>query len=144
MRKKLRDRDEGIAYDSEGLTVERYMNRCMESIKDRVRPDTFKPYEAIVRLHIKPTLGRTKLDKLAAMQLEKLYREKLDAGLSPRRVRYIHVTAHDERRHHHQNQAHALHYAHLSPSHRFPCGVILRRKHKDCAEYYQGSEGTTL
>lgn len=92
VRKKLRDRDEGIAYDSEGLTVERYMDRCMESIKDRVRPDTFKPYEAIVRLHIKPTLGRTELDKLTAMQLEKLYREKLDAGLSPRRVRYIHVT----------------------------------------------------
>jgi hypothetical protein len=55
-------------------------------------PGTFKPYEAIVRLHIMPTLGKTKLEKLTAMQLERLYRQKLDAGLSARRVRYIHVT----------------------------------------------------
>jgi integrase len=92
VRKKLQERDEGIAYDSENLTVEGYMDRWLESIKERVRPGTFKPYEAIVRLHVKPTLGKTKLDKLNAMQLEKLYREKLDAGLSARRVRYIHVT----------------------------------------------------
>jgi integrase len=92
VRKKLQERDEGIAAYSEGLTIERYMDRWLESIRGNVRPGTFKPYEAIVRLHIKPTLGITKLDKLNAMQLEKLYRQKLDAGLSPRRVRYIHVT----------------------------------------------------
>ena len=92
IRKKLQERDEGIAAHSEGLTVEKYMDRWLEAIRGNVRPGTFKPYEAIVRLHIKPTLGRTKLDKLNAMQLEKLYRQKLDSGLSPRRVRYIHVT----------------------------------------------------
>ena len=92
VRKKLEDRDNGIAYDSENLTVEKYMDRWLESIKDRVSPGTFKPYEAIVRLHVKPTLGKTKLEKLNTMQLERLYRQKLDAGLSERRVRYIHVT----------------------------------------------------
>jgi integrase len=92
VRKKLQDRDEGIAAHSEGLTVERYMDRWLEAIRSNVRPGTFKPYEAIVRLHIKPTLGTTKLDTLNALQLEKLYRQKLDVGLSPRRVLYIHVT----------------------------------------------------
>jgi integrase len=92
VRKKLEDRDNGIAYDSENLTVETYMDRWLESIKDRARPGTFKPYEAIVRLHVKPTLGRTKLEKLNTMQLERLYRQKFDAGLSAGRVRYIHVT----------------------------------------------------
>ena len=75
VRKKLQERDEGIVHDSEGLTVEKYMDRRLESIKDRVRPGTFKPYEAIVRLHVKPTLGTVKLDKLNAIQLEKLYRQ---------------------------------------------------------------------
>ena len=92
VRKKLQERDEGIVHDSEGLTVEKYMDRWLESIRGNVRPGTYKPYEAIVRLHIKPTLGSVKLDKLNAMQLEKLYRQKLDSGLSARRVRYIHVT----------------------------------------------------
>jgi integrase len=92
LRKLLEDRDAGIAYDSEGLTVERYMHRWLEFISDKVRPGTFKPYEAITRLHINPTLGSTKLDTLNALQLEKLYRQKLNEGLSARRVRYIHVT----------------------------------------------------
>jgi hypothetical protein len=52
------------------------MDRWLESIRDRVRPGTIKPYEAIVRLHIEPRLEST----------------KLDARLSARRVRYIHVT----------------------------------------------------
>lgn len=92
VRKKLAERDEGIVYDPEGLTVERYMDRWLESIKDRIRASSFRPYEAIVRLHIKPEIGRAKLDKLSALQLETLYRRKLNAGLSARRVRYIHVT----------------------------------------------------
>ena len=92
LRKLLQDRDAGIAYDSEGLTVERYMDRWLASIQDKVRPGTYKPYEAITRLHIKPALGKTKLERLNALQLERLYREKLEAGLSARRVRYIHVT----------------------------------------------------
>jgi hypothetical protein len=92
LRKPLEDRDAGIAADSEGLTVERHMDHWLESIQDKVRPGTYKPYEAIVRLHVKPTFGNTKLDKLNALQLEKLHRQKLDAGLSARRVRYTHVT----------------------------------------------------
>jgi integrase len=68
------------------------MDCWLDSIREQVRPGTFKPYEAIARLHIKPTLGSTKLDKLNALQLETLYRQKLDAGLSARRVRYIHAT----------------------------------------------------
>jgi integrase len=92
LRKLLEDRDKGIAHDSENLTVAAYMDRWLESIRDKVRPGTYKPYEAITRLHIKPTLGKKKLDKLTALQLETLYRQKLDAGLSARRVRYIHVT----------------------------------------------------
>ena len=59
-----------------------------------VRPGSFKPHEAIVRLHIKPTLGKTKLERLPALQLQTLYHTKLEEGLSPRRVQYIHVTLH--------------------------------------------------
>jgi integrase len=92
LRKGLEDRDNGVSFNSEGLTVAKYMDRWLESIQDKVRPGTYKPYEAISRLHIKPTLGSTQLEKLTAVQLEALYTQKLNAGLSARRVRYIHVT----------------------------------------------------
>ena len=88
VRKALEDRDKGIAYDSQNLTVERYMvDHWLPSVHDNVRPGTYRPYEAVARLHINPTLGTTKLDKLNAMQLEQLYRQKLKEGFSARRVK---------------------------------------------------------
>ena len=68
------------------------MEHWLVSIRDNVRSGTYRPYEAIVRLHVNPTLGSTKLEKLTTLQLEKLYRQKLGEGLLARRVRYIHVT----------------------------------------------------
>ena len=45
-------------------------------------------------MHLKPALGRKKLTVLTPAHARALYREKLDAGLSPRTVNYIHVTLH--------------------------------------------------
>jgi integrase len=59
-----------------------------------VRIGTWKQYEQITRGHLKPTIGKIKLDRLDALLIQQMYRSKLDAGLSPRRVRYIHVTIH--------------------------------------------------
>ncbi len=86
----IRDRDAGI--DSENMTVGGYLDRWLTAIRDTVRVGTCKQYEMIVRLHIKPTLGTVKLDKLNALQIQSFYRERLDAGLSSRRVQYVHVT----------------------------------------------------
>jgi site-specific recombinase XerC len=46
-----------------------------------------------VRLHLK-TIGRHKLDKLNAMQVQTMYRQKLDSGLSARTVEIVHTTLH--------------------------------------------------
>jgi integrase len=61
LRKLLADRDAGITFDSKEFTVARYMDRWLDSIRDKIRPGSFKPYEAITRLHLRPTLGKTKL-----------------------------------------------------------------------------------
>jgi integrase len=88
----IKNRDAGI--DSENMTVAGYMDRWLTAIRDTVRVGTWKQYEMIVRLHIKPTLGNTKLEKLNALQIQSFYRERLDAGVSARRVQYAHVTIH--------------------------------------------------
>jgi integrase len=42
--KAVAERDAGIVYDSEGLTVEKYMvGLWLESIRDKVRPGTYRP-----------------------------------------------------------------------------------------------------
>jgi integrase len=90
--KAIKDRDAG--FDSQGLATAAYLDRWLKAVEGTIRVGSWIQYEQITRLHLKPTLGQTKLDKINALQLQKLYRNKLDSGLSPRRVRYIHVTIH--------------------------------------------------
>jgi integrase len=59
-----------------------------------VKITTHQSYGSLVRLHICPTLGRTKLAALAPAHVQSLYRAKLDEGLSPKTVKYIHTTLH--------------------------------------------------
>ncbi|MBX6764679.1 site-specific integrase [Rubrobacter taiwanensis] len=93
--KAIADRNGGIVYDAGKLTVGEYLDRWLsDSVRDTVRQRTYERYESIVRVHIKPTLGRIKLKTLAPAHVRGLYREKLGAGLSPRTVQYIHVTLH--------------------------------------------------
>jgi integrase len=65
-----------------------------DSVKDTVRQRTYERYEYIVRVHIRPAIGRVQLKALTPAHTRALYRQKLDSGLSPRTVNYIHVTLH--------------------------------------------------
>jgi integrase len=94
LRKLLADRDAGIAYDSENLTVGAYLDRWLDAVKGSVRDRTWERHEQVVRLHLKPTIGSVKLDRLTALQVQAVYGRKLEAGLSPRSVEIIHATLH--------------------------------------------------
>jgi integrase len=98
-RKALREArsnsDVGLVFDAGALTVGAYLDRWLvDSVRDTVRQRTYERYESIVRVHIKPSIGRVKLKALTPAHARTLYRQKLDAGLSPRTVNYIHVTLH--------------------------------------------------
>jgi integrase len=87
------DAARGLIFDSEKQTVSEYLNRWLsDSVRDTVRRSTFVRYESIVRHHIEPALGRLMLAKLTPQHVRALYRQKLDADLSPRSVQYIHAT----------------------------------------------------
>src|SRR5215210_785169 len=55
---------------------------------------TYHNYRLQVRRHITPTLGDIKLKALTPAHVQGLYRSKLDAGLSPSSVRYMHAVLH--------------------------------------------------
>jgi integrase len=63
-------------------------------VRGTVRERTWQRNEEIVRVHLKPMLGGTKLDKLDALKVQTLYGAKLESGLSPRTVQIIHTTLH--------------------------------------------------
>jgi integrase len=91
--KAMADRDGGITYDAGKLTVSEYLNRWLsDSVRDTVRQRTYERYEQLVRVHIVPALGRLKLKNVTPAHVRGLCRSKLEDGLAPRTVQYIHRT----------------------------------------------------
>lgn len=88
----MADRDAGMTFDAGSLRVGDYLDRWLDSLRDTLRRRTWIRHEEIVRLHLKPYLGGIKLDRVNPLQVQSLYRSKLDSGLSPRTVQIIHVT----------------------------------------------------
>jgi integrase len=95
LRRAKGDAERGLVFDGDNLRVGEYLDRWLsDSVSDTVKATTFERYEQIVRLHLKPALGRVKLKALTPAHVRGLYREKLEAGSSARTVRYIHTTLH--------------------------------------------------
>ena len=95
LREARANSDQGLLFDADNLKVGEYLDRWLaDSVSDTVKATTFERYEQIVRLHLKPALGRVKLKALTPAHVRGLYREKLEAGSSVRTVRYIHTTLH--------------------------------------------------
>lgn len=88
----LKANDDGLPLPNERLTLGRFLDDWLEhTVKQSVRPRTFQRHAEIVRLHITPTLGRVPIARLQAPQVQRLINEKLESGLSPRSVQYIHA-----------------------------------------------------
>jgi integrase len=94
--KATADRDGRIELDPSNVTVDEFLQRWLnDSVKGSVRPITFESYERlVVRVHVVPAVGRVKLKALSPAHLQGLYRERLDAGLSPCTVQRIHAVVH--------------------------------------------------
>jgi integrase len=95
LRRLLADGDQGIAYDSENLTVEAYLDRWLEAIRGlgqgphvgAARAGGPAPPQAA-------TLGGGRLDRLDTLQAQAVYGRKLEAGFSPRTVQIVHAMLH--------------------------------------------------
>jgi integrase len=88
--KAIAERDAGLAFDAEGLTVGEYLTRWLDTVRGTVKDNTWSGHEINVRVHLCPVLGSTKLDKLNPFQVQSLYRRKLDDGRSPASVLKVH------------------------------------------------------
>lgn len=92
LNKAIAERDAGLVFDAENLTVGEYLVRWLDTVRDTVKDNTWKHHELNVRVHLSPVLGSTKLDKLNPFQVQSFYRAKMDDGLSPASVLKVHCT----------------------------------------------------
>ena len=66
---------------AEHYTVSQWLDTWMENYaKLQVRASSHKTYQGFIENHINPTLGDLSLEKLTAMDLQKLYKHLLESG----------------------------------------------------------------
>jgi integrase len=88
----LADHQRGLPLPDERLTVEQFLHRWLEEVAcPSVRPRTYASYAQLVRLHLVPGLGRTRLARLRPEDVQAFLNRKLQEGLSPRTVQYLHA-----------------------------------------------------
>lgn len=86
----LRDQQQGLPVATERQTLGEYLDRWLTDVaKPKVRPKTYHSYAQLVRLHLKPALGRHQLGKLEPQHVQAMMNAKIKAGLSPRTVQYL-------------------------------------------------------
>jgi integrase len=92
LNKAIAVRDAGLFYDAEDLYLAEYLDRWLDTIRGTLAPNTVRRHEELTRIHIRPTLSKAKLPRLDPLQVQSLYRSKLDEGLSAATVVKIHST----------------------------------------------------
>lgn len=90
----LRELQQGTLVTGPQQTVAHYLHEWLKVHKQVIRPRSYERYEAIIRLHLVPMLGKLPLQKLTGQHLQRLYTEKLESGLSSTTVSAIHGMLH--------------------------------------------------
>jgi integrase len=86
---------QGLLSSDDTVTLSEFLSNYMETVgKHKLRPKTIESYSSLIRLHIVPTLGRIRITNLRPDQIQSLYSQKLESGLSKRTVHYIHSIIH--------------------------------------------------
>ncbi len=90
-----RNRDQGLPAFDERLVVRGYLEGWLrDTAQPSVRPSTFVRYRDLLTLHAIPSIGKRALARLQPLDLQRLYREKLEQGLNPRTVGHLHRVLH--------------------------------------------------
>jgi integrase len=85
----------GITADAGAMTLGAFLERWLyDSVRGSVRQSTYDRNEAMCRVHLIPAWGKNKLKTLNAADVQRLYRAKLDSGLSSATVHKLHGILH--------------------------------------------------
>ncbi len=92
----LRDIDLGTFIEPSGVTLNEYFDKWLESAaRPRVSRRTADGYAGLLSRYIRGPLGSRRLDRLQALDIQKVYGEMQAEGLSARVVRHTHSALHN-------------------------------------------------
>jgi len=89
-----KQRQDGLPLLTERQTVKSYLEEWLETARPSLRPATHKRYSEYVRLHAIPVIGAVPLTRLSPQHLQRLYANRMEAGLSPTSAGHLHAVLH--------------------------------------------------
>jgi integrase len=90
--RKPRERDLGRDLEGAKITLNEYLDRWLgAAVVPRVRLKTFQDYRGRLRRYVRPVLGERVLAGLRPLDLQAVYQQMTERGLSARTIRYAHV-----------------------------------------------------
>jgi integrase len=72
------------------VTVGKYIEQWFEYAKPNLKPSTVKRYREAIEVHIRPSMGDTKLHKGDALTVQEMYAAMMRAGPSSTTVNIVH------------------------------------------------------
>lgn len=95
LRAALRDLDAGIDLSADRQSVSQFLDKWLAaSVKPSVKVRTYEGYESIMRVRVAPRIGKKQLAKLTPLDLQSLYTDLADLGLSARSIGNTHRVLH--------------------------------------------------
>ena len=93
LRELLRQKDTGVEIGNGRQTLNAYLDRWLEDVRNRVVFRTVENYESAFRLHVRPAIGMRPLGKLAPLEIQALYNRLVTADQAPT-VHKVHAALH--------------------------------------------------
>lgn len=91
----LKNVEAGLDVLTPEQTLAQYLDRWLTDVaRHRVRPTTYDSYERVIRVRILPALGHVKLRAVTGQQVQALYSQLLERGLSNTSVVRTHAILH--------------------------------------------------
>ncbi len=72
------------------LTLSDYLRQWLQGREPHLRPQSIQRYRIEIERHLIPSIGTVLLSNLKPTDIQKMHRDALDAGLSPRSTGFIH------------------------------------------------------
>jgi integrase len=77
------------------LTLNQYLDRWLElAARPRLRTKSYRDYKALLGLYVCPALGERELRSLTSLDLQRVYHQMYEKGLSKRTVHYAYAILH--------------------------------------------------
>jgi integrase len=79
-----------IERDGAKIRLDQYLDQWLKTIKSQICSKTYESYESLLAKYIRPPLGKKPLVAIRPLDVQGVYQQMSDRGLSPRTVQGVH------------------------------------------------------